>query len=366
MNHVSDIRIRRLGKLLVRYCLDVRRGQTVGVSSTTVAEPLVESVYAELLDAGAYPVLHFSPPSLPSIFFSHARSIHLDRVSPYLKRYADVVDATLSIYAQNRTRALSGVDPKLQMRVAKAQRSVSDTLSGKRWCLTLFPTLAYAREAGMTLKEFSEFVFHAMGVDDPNPEKLWLGIRRRQQRLIAKLEGAEKVELVGKDTRLKLSIKGRHFVNSDGKRNMPSGEIFAAPVETSADGVVRFDYPVCYQGRVISDVRLVFRNGEVVEAHAGHGQDFLHAMLKTDRGAVRLGEIGIGTNGRIDRFVRNILFDEKIAGTVHLALGRSPDQTLGRNRSAIHWDLIKDLRHGGVVIVDGRVFQENGRFKDRF
>jgi len=201
-----------------------------------------------------------------------------------------------------------------------------------------------------------------MFADARDPVAQWNALSRTQAALIATLRNADRIEIEGPDTRLSLSVKGRRFINSDGRHNMPSGEIFTGPVETSAEGFIRFDFPVCTQGREIAGIRLVFRRGEVVEASAEKNEVFLKEMLALDDGARRLGELGIGTHPRINRFIRNILFDEKIGGTIHLALGRSYPETGGKNRSALHWDLIKDLRRGGVLRVNGRRWMEEGRF----
>jgi aminopeptidase len=205
-------------------------------------------------------------------------------------------------------------------------------------------------------------VFGAQFADEPEPLKRWAELHVFQERLIRRMRGADRIRIEGPDTDLALSVKGRTFINSDGKRNMPSGEIFTGPVETSAEGTIRFDFPVCVHGREVAGVRLVFKKGKVVEATADKNQAFLLAMLDSDPGARRLGELGIGTHPKIDRFIRNILFDEKIGGTIHLALGESYPETGGRNRSSLHWDLIRDLRKGGRMTVDGRAFLKDGRF----
>jgi aminopeptidase len=233
----------------------------------------------------------------------------------------------------------------------------------KPWTLTLFPTSAFAQDADMSLTEFEDFVYSATFADQDRPVAKWRALERRQEKMIAALKGADEVHIVGPDTDLTLSVKGRTFINSAGTNNMPSGEIFTGPVETSAEGYIKYDFPVCHAGREIDGIRLVFRKGKVVEASATKNEKFLLSMLDIDRGARRLGELGIGTNFGIDRFVRNILFDEKIGGTIHLALGKSYEETGGRNESALHWDMIKDLRKGGALYVDGEVIQKDGKFK---
>jgi aminopeptidase len=359
---MNDPRIRNHAKLLVRYCIRAREKQTVGVTAGTAAEPLLLAVYEELLKAGAYPAVRLQPDEMQDLFFRYGRKHHFTTVSPFLSACADCMDATIGIYSQTNTKALSAVEPAKLVSMARAHTALSRKLSSKPWVMTLFPTNAYAQDAEMGMRDFEDFVYGAIFADEKDPIAAWRALGRQQERLIAKLRGADKVRIVGTGTDITLSVKGRRFINSDGRRNMPSGEVFAAPVETSADGVVEFDYPVCREGREIEGVRLVFRKGVVVEATATKNASYLKAELDTDAGSRRLGELGIGTNERIDRFIKNILFDEKIGGTVHLALGRSPTQTNGKNKSAIHWDMIKDLRKGGALYVDGKLFQKNGKF----
>jgi aminopeptidase len=359
---MNDPRIRNLAKTLVCYCIAARKGQTVGVSGGILAAPLFSAVYEELIVAGAFPVLTMAPDGLSAIFYRKGQNHHFTTLTSYQRAYGRCMDATISICSQSNTRALSAVDPKKQVLMSKTLKSVSEILHRKPWVITLFPTEAYAQDAEMSLRAFEDFVYEATFSDEDDPVAAWKAVAKKQDRLIARLRGTDKVRIVGSGTDITLSVKGRKFVNSAGHRNMPSGEIFAAPQEASAEGYVRFDYPVCAYGREISGVRLVFRQGEVVEAHADKHGDFLKSMLNSDPGAKRLGELGIGTNTKIQKFVKSILFDEKIGGTVHLALGRSPLDTGGKNQSAIHWDLIKDLRQGGAIYADGKVFEKNGKF----
>jgi len=359
---MNDPRIRNHAKLLVRYCVGAKSRQTIGVGGGSISEPLILRIYEELLKAGAYPVLRMSPDELSCSLFRYGKKHHFTTVSPFQRAYAGCVDATISILSQTNTRELSGADPRKSVALARASDALTDKMGRKPWVITLFPTEAYAQDSGMGLSEFEEFVYGAMFVDEDDPIAAWKDIRSKQQRLISRLRGADKVRIVAPGTDLAFSVKNRRFVNSDGHRNMPSGEVFAAPVETSAEGFIEFDYPVCRDGREIEGVRLVFRNGAIVDATATKQQNYLTAMLNTDKGSRKLGEFGIGTNKRINRFIKNILFDEKIGGTIHLAVGKSPQQTNGKNKSAIHWDMIKDLRRGGRIYVDGRLFQKDGKF----
>ncbi len=359
---MPDPRVQKLARILVRYSLGVQRGQSVSVQGGTAAEPLILAVYEELLRVGAHPFVRMQPDGLQACFFQTGRPHHFTEASPVERACAKAIDASIRIYSQTNTRELSSVDPRRQTAYARAMDPVMRIIRRKPWTLTLFPTAAYAQDADMSLREFEDFVYAATFADEARPVAAWRALHRDQQRLIQRLEGADEVHITGPGTDLKLSVRDRVFINSDGHRNMPSGEIFTGPVETSAEGCIQYDFPVCHLGREIEGIRLVFRSGKVVEATAAKNEAFLREMLAMDAGATRLGELGIGTNRRIQRFTRNILFDEKIGGTVHLALGQSYAETGGRNRSSLHWDMIKDLRQGGAVHVDGKLFQEDGRF----
>lgn len=361
---MNDPRIRNLAKILVGYSLPVKRGNVVTVSGEAPAEPLLVATYEELLRAGAFPVLRMAPAGLDESFFRYARPHHLTTITPYQRATARNTDASIMVYAQSNTRSLTTVPPAKYTKLARTMRPLAEMRRKRPWLLTLFPTQAYAQDAEMSLSEFEDFVYGATFADRRDPIAAWKTLSRRQARLVSRLRNADGIRIVGPGTDLKLSVKGRRFLNSDGSsHNMPSGEIFTAPVEGSAEGAIEYDLPACYRGREVRGVRLVFRKGVVVEATAEKNQKFLRAMIDTDKGACRLGELGIGTNRRIDRFTKNILFDEKIGGTVHLALGGAPLDTGGRNRSAIHWDMIKDLRRGGAIYVDGKLFQKDGLFR---
>jgi len=357
-----DPRICAQARLLVRYSIGARSGQTVGVAGSSAAEELFLALYEELLKAGAFPVLSMAPPGVGEVLYRCGKPQHFTTVTRYQRAYAKCLDASISINSAVNTRALSSADPVKQARLARTLQPLTSVMLKKPWVVTIFPTAAYAQDAEMGLREYEDFVYGAMFADEEDPVRRWRELRRKQARLIAWLRGAQRVRIVGPGTELSFSVRQRRFINSDGHHNMPSGEVFTAPVEDTVEGVIEYDFPVCHAGREIEGIRLVFRGGKVVETSARKHAQFLQAMLDTDPGARRLGEFGIGTNARIGRFTRNILLDEKIGGTVHLALGRAYPETGGVNRSAIHWDMIKDLRKGGAVYVDGRLLQKDGKF----
>jgi len=359
---MSDSRIANLARILVRYSVAGRKPDTVGIHGEARSERLIVAVYEELLRAGAFPAVRMAPSGLAELLLKKGKPHHFATLTSYQRACVRHVDASIRILSDSNTRALSNTSPAKLALLMRTLRPLSEMLTKKRWVLTLFPTEAYAQDAEMSLCEFEDFVYGAAFADEKNPVAAWRALARRQSRLISRLKGADEIRITGPGTDLRLSVKGRKFVNSDGHHNMPSGEIFTGPVENSAEGYIKYDFPVCHAGREIDGIRLVFRRGVVVDASAEKSNKFLQVMLGADRGARRLGELGIGTNMRIQKFIKNILFDEKIGGTVHLALGRSYPETGGKNRSAVHWDMIKDLRRNGALYVDGKAFLKDGKF----
>jgi aminopeptidase len=359
---MKDIRVQSLAKILVRYSVHAKSRELIAVDGTSEAEPLLLAIYEELLRAGAYPLVRMSPNGASEAFFKLGKPHHFDRLTPFQRLLMDQLDGSIYVDSSRNTRSLSGVDPRKQARVSRTTKPLREKMMMKKWCLTLFPTQAYAQDAEMSLSDFEDFVYAATFTDRDDPVAAWKTQAAKQAKLIRALRGARNVRIVGPETDLTLSVKGRVFINSAGHHNMPCGEVFTGPVEDSAEGHIRFDYPVCHAGREVDGVRLVFRGGKVVEATAQKNEKFLHTMLDMDPGARRLGELGIGTNYGIRKFIKNILFDEKIGGSIHLAVGQSYKETGGRNQSALHWDMIKDLRKGGALVVDGQVFQKDGKF----
>jgi aminopeptidase len=359
---VTPLDPRPFADLLAGYCLDVQPGEQVLVRSTSLAAPLLLELQRAILERDAWPLLRVELPGAARGFYAHALDRHLDDVSKLALEEARRADKQLGIQAPADTRELVGTDPELIARHALARRPIREATMRKRWCSTLWPTDALADQAGMAPDDFAAFVRAALFLDRAEPVKAWGGLRVFQDRLIERLGKAKELRIEADGTDLRLRVAGRTWVNSDGKRNMPSGEVFTGPLERSAEGRIRFGVRSSPAGVDVDGVELELRDGEVVGASAAVGEDYLQHALGTDEGARRLGEIGIGTNFGIDRPTGTILFDEKIGGTVHLALGRSYPETGGKNRSALHWDLICDLRDGGRLSADGQTIMENGRF----
>jgi aminopeptidase len=348
--------------LLAGYCLEVAEREQVLVRSTTLAAPLLLELQRAILARGGWPLLRVELPGQTPAFYAHALDWQLDEFAPLALVEARRATCTLGIQAPDEPAALAAVDPERLRRATLARRPVRDAVMKTRWCTTLWPTAAAASRAGMSLGDYEAFVERALFLDQPDPAAAWAGLRQFQDRLIERLTGARELRIQSDGTDLVLGVARRQWINSDGRRNMPSGEVFTAPHERSANGHVRFDVPSSPAGLDIGQVELELRDGEVTAARASHGEAHLLRALATDDGSRRLGEVGIGTNFGITVPSGTILFDEKIGGTVHLALGRAYPETGGRNRSALHWDLICDLRRGGSLTADGEPLQVDGRF----
>jgi aminopeptidase len=348
-------------RLLAGYCLEVQPGQQVVVSSTTLAAPLLLALQRELLERDAWPLLRVELPGQAEGFWESAGDRHLDAVAPATLAEVQGTDASLRIQAPDNTQALAGVDPARSARAARAAAPMRESMLARRWCLTIWPTPALAQQAGMGTAAFSALVERALFLDRPDPVAAWRELHDHQERIVERLSHASELRIETEGTDLRLQVEGRTWINSDGKRNMPSGEVFTGPHESSAEGRIRYTIPSSPRGTLVSGIELEFRAGEVVSARAERGDDVLQSALETDPGARRLGEIGIGTNFGLDRAVGNILLDEKIGGTVHLAVGRSYPETGGLNESAVHWDMICDLRRGGRLTADGEPVVQDGR-----
>jgi aminopeptidase len=362
---VRDERLKKLARVLVDYSIEAGEGEQVLVAGGVAAEPLIKEVYTRLLGVGAIPIPQVALPGIQELFFEHAKDIHYEKTPPVIRSTYEGVDAVISIMAPHNTRALAGIEPGKQQALGKRDKAVQDlVIERDRWALTLFPTQALAQESEMGLEEYEEFVFEAMALGEDDPVRYWREKAEEQGRLIERLESASEVRIVGPGTDLSLSIDGRKFLNGDGKHNMPCGEVFTGPVEDSANGEIYFGVPIAVAGREVLGVRLRFEEGRVVESSAEKGEEFLSSMLDADEGARYLGELGIGTNYGISRATKNILFDEKLGGTVHLAIGRSYEKTGGKNDSSVHWDLICDLREGGELYADGELIEKDGAFSD--
>ena len=351
----------RFAALLCDWCLDVQPGHQILVGSTTLAEPLLDALHAAILDRDAWPLMRMRGSAWASDLYAHARERHLDGYAPAEMTEMEAIDAVLNIDAPHNTSALAGIDPAQIARVSTARQTLQEVRLTKRWAGTLWPVPALAQLARMSDGDYAAFVNRAMFLDHDDPLAAWQALADRQQRLVDTLTPATQVRIEAEGTDITMEVAGRTWINSNGMRNMPSGEVFTGPHERSANGTIRFTVPTGPRGVTVTGVKLTFEHGVVTAATAEQGQDYLDAALATDDGARLLGEIGIGTNTGIDVPTGHILLDEKMAGTVHLALGRSYPETGGTNVSALHWDMICDLRRGGRITADGETVVADGK-----
>jgi len=369
---MADIRVEKLADVLVNYSVTVQPGDKVAIQGDTAASPLLRAVYAKVLQAGGHPLLIPSLPGTEELLYRYASDEQLQHVPEPIKLIIETYDVRIRIAGAENTRALSNVDPAKTVLRSRAQTDLMRTYmqrsaSGElRWVGTLFPTNAYAQDADMSLGEYEDFVYGACMPDLDDPVGYWRRFSAWQQRIVDWLKDKKRVHVIGPETDLRLSIAGRPFINSDGRSNMPSGEVFTSPVEDSVEGHVRFSYPAIYGGREVTGVRLWFEGGTVVRATADKNEDFLIRTLDTDAGSRRAGEFAIGTNEGITRFTRQMLFDEKINGSFHMALGAGFPEAGSENESAIHWDMLCDLRDGGEIWVDDQLLYKDGEFVVEF
>jgi aminopeptidase len=365
---MSDIRLNRLANVLVNYSTRVKAGEWVHVNANWQAIPLVKEVVAYILKVGGNPSVSLESGDLNEVFMAKAGNEQLQWMPPldmYMIKNANV---WIIIEAPENTRVLSSIDPSRQQIRNQAyakwtevymKRSASREL---RWVMTNYPCQALAQEAEMSLADYENFVYQSTFADQMDPVQNWLNIHDEQKRLVSWLAGKRTISIRGPQTNVVLSIAGRKFINSGGDQHMPSGEIFTSPVEDSINGWVSFRYPAIYQGIAVEGVRLEFEHGRIVKASAEKNEEFLLKVLNTDEGSRFVGELGIGTNYGITRFTKNILYDEKIGGTFHLALGNGFDEAGGLNESSIHWDLISDAASETEILVDGELFYKDGKF----
>lgn len=367
-----DERLDKLADVLVAYSVGVKKGDLVRLRMPTIAEPLTIALFKRVLRAGGHPVVRMAPEECTELMCRYGKKHQLDYLNPFEVREVETINCEISAWAHRNTRALTNASATKQAAISRARRPILDTFMkricarGKkqlRWVGTQFPCHACAQDAEMSLTEYADFVFRAGYLHLDNPIAEWKRIRVAQQRLVDHLNKVSEIRFVAPNgTDIRFGVKGRKWINCDGKNNFPDGEVFTGPIEDATEGEIRFTYPAVYQGHEVADVWLRFRAGKVVDARASKGRDFLYKMMDQDAGGRILGELAIGTNYAIKNFTRNTLFDEKIGGTVHTALGAAYPESGGRNKSALHWDIVCDLRKGGRIEADGKTIAKNGRF----
>ncbi len=363
-----DPRIAKLARLLVEYSVDVKKNDNVCIHGTTVSEPLLREIYREVIRAGAHPRVHIQFQDQEYLFYSLAEDHQLAYTNPFDLYEMEHADALINVLPNFNPYALTSVNPKKKQKTTMAQKPLFEAVfkrwnEGKlRWVGTAFPSTALAQEARMSLDEYADFLFSCMHLDDDDPVAYWRQFSDWQERLCRRLNKAKEMRYVGQDTDLRFRCEGRTWLNADGKNNFPDGEVCTSPIEDSVEGTIRFTFPGIYQGEEIEDIFLRFEKGRVVETRAAKGETLLNTLLETDEGARYVGEIAVGTNENIDRFTKNMLLDEKMGGTVHVAVGMGIPQCGTKNMSAVHWDMLKDMRDGGEIYADGKLIYRNGSF----
>jgi aminopeptidase len=366
---MHDPRLEKLADVLVNYSVSVQKGQLVRLHGQPPALPLLLETYRKAVQAGGHVFFRCNLEALEEIFYKTATDEQLKFVNPLALKEVETIDASIGIWAEENTKALSNTDPKRISLASAARQPITKiylqrAAEGKlKWVGTQYPTQACAQDAEMSLAEYEDFVFSAGMLDRPDPVAAWKQISVRQQKLVDFLNGKRDYHVVANNgTDVRLSVADRTWINCDGHHNFPDGEVFTGPVLDSVNGTIVFSFPAVHDGRECDGVRLVFKNGKVTDATAKKGEAFLISMLDMDAGSRMLGECAIGTNYSITRYTKNTLFDEKIGGTVHFALGAGYPETGNTNQSGLHWDMVTDLRQGGHLEIDGVKFNENGRF----
>ena len=394
---MHDPRLTKLADVLVNYSTQVQPGQSVRIRGDPVGLPLLEAIYAEVLKAGGHPILQLTPASCHDILMQDGSDAQLTHVCPLTVAEVEHIDVSIGLWADVNTKAGTRLDPARGAMRRAAQKPVFEVFMKRaaaaefpgqypgvkplKWVGTQYPTHASAQDAERSLREYTDFVFSAGHLNQPDPAAEWRKIREQQQRVADYLTGKKQIHFqTHAGTDLRVNIEGMAWINCAGEGNFPDGEVFTGPNLKAADGgvngVVKYSFPAVYEGREVHDIALTFEKGRVVDASASKNLDFLLAMLEMDAGARNAGEIALGTNYAITEYTKNTLFDEKIGGTFHLAVGAGYPETGNTNASGLHWDMVcdmrprprdggageKDLASGGTVTVDGEVIQRDGIF----
>lgn len=361
-----DERIEKLAELCVKYSVEIKPKEKIIIIGSDQAFPLMHEIYKQCLLADAYPMI-LPRPDVDYTLLKYAKDHQLTYVSPFEKFLVSNTDVQIGIFCEPNPKRLTNIDPARMRKRAASRREIVEIssareLEGKlRWTGLPYPIVSQAQEAAMAMPEYEDFVYSSCLVDKEDPIAEWKKIAREQDKMCNFLDKASNVRFVGEDTDLTLNVEGRKWINCSGKKNMPDGEVFTGPVEDSADGTIRFTFPGIYGGREVEDIKLTFKDGKVDKSSAAKGEGLLREILKVE-GADRIGEIAIGTNSGITRFTKNMLFDEKMVGTIHMALGLSIPESGGTNISAIHWDILKDMKKDGEIYADDKLFYKNGKF----
>lgn len=352
---MEDSRTKKLAKLVVNYCAEVKPNQEVIITGSTEAEDFIVELYKQTLLKGANPLISLHPKDTDYFYFKHANKKQLTHFPHYWLNAVKKADIHITAETEFNTRELSSCDPKKIALRTKVMGPIERRILKKRNIIVTYPCPAYAIEAEMSFDEWKDFTFSSCLID-------WNKFRKRYIKVKKYFDKGKKIHLIGENVDLKFSINNKHVVFEDGKDNMPGGEIYMAPVKASLNGYIKFEYPSLYDGKEIKDIYLEFKKGKIVKYSASKNKKMLKAVIEADKNSCYVGEFGIGLNPSIKRFTNNLLFDEKISGTIHLAIGHAYLENGGGNDSVIHWDIVKDMNKAKILL-DGKSVQENGKWK---
>ena len=368
MIYLKDDRLKKLANILINHSLEIKKNDYFMISGGVKSIPLINEIFAQSLDLGAHPFVRLGVEELAEIFFKKASDEQLKFISPISKYEIKKIDAKLSIMSPENTRFMTNIDPKKQSICSVAQRPIEDIFTKRaankelKWCITQFPTHASAQDAEMSLSEYEDFIFNAAHVRLKNPIQHWKNIYKTQEKIKKYLEKKKVLHIYAKNTDLKIKVENRKWINCYGKENFPDGEIFTGTIENSATGYINYSFPAVHGGRLVEDIKLSFEKGKIIKAKASRGENFLKTMINMDKGSSRIGEFAFGTNYGIKKYTKNTLFDEKIGGTIHIAIGLGFPETGSKNKSSLHWDMVCDLRKNGEVYADDELIYKNGKF----
>ncbi len=359
----------KLAKLVVNYAIKVQKGETVMINGGIDAADLVKEINIEIVKAGGHLVnSNLGIPGTAELFFRHAQDHQLTYLNPFYLELIKKVDVLINVFSSTNRKALANIDPDLQMKVREANKEITKiyferSASGElRWTICPYPSPAFAQEGNMGTVEYKEFVYKALALDKPDPVAHWLSVKEEQEAIVEILKTGKELRVVGEDTDLVMNIEGRGWINACGDKNLPDGEVFTSPVEDAVNGTIRFTYPGIYMGKEVENIWLKFKDGKVIDSSASKGQDLLEKVLEIENADI-LGEVAIGTNYGIQKFTKNMLFDEKMGGTIHLALGTGFAEIGSKNESAIHWDILKDMKSDeSIIYLDGKEIYKSGKW----
>lgn len=367
---MADERLSKLAKLLVNYSTVIKKDDIVFICADEVATPWVIEVAKEAIKSGAHVEYRLESEEVSEVKLKYASEEQLKQGNLIYETLLENADVWLTAWGGRNTRSLSKVDPKkikLSQQGSSKWRSIYSQRCGDgtlRWCGTQYPTYSDAQEACMSISEYEDFVYEAGLLDKEDPIKEWQKISKEQERWVKYLNTKSDLHIISEDTDIRVGIKGRKWINCDGKENFPDGEIFTSPIENDINGYIKFSFPGIFMGKQIEGIKLEVKDGKIIKASAEKGEELLKELLETDKGSKFFGEVAIGTNYGIKDFTSNMLFDEKIGGTIHMAIGDSMPEAGGKNKSSLHWDMLCDMRSNGKIYADGELFYENGKFLD--